>query len=229
MGKAVITEVTRMYSSNICVGAFHLELKKIIRPLPNFEKNWNKSDYDNKTFYVGNIISCDDYKKTDLITKKNPHDYEDWRQDKPRKIGTYSQKELFELLEKHCDKSIKSIFNTKIKYNKYFDSEKPLRSLGSIISKSKNLLFVPKESKKQLRLKILDIDNEIYDFPVTSLFLLEKFDEYKCSIKDMNREFIKGKNKLIIRIGLARDFSGSGDIKFSLPRNYIQVNGLIGI
>ena len=101
--------------------------------------------------------------------------------------------------------------------------------MGSIISKSKNLLFDRKESNKQLRLKIRDIDNEIYDFPVTSLFLLERFDEYKCSIKDMNREFIKGKNKLIIRIGLARDFSGSGDIKFSLPRNYIQVNGLIGI
>ena len=98
MGKAVITEVTRMNHPYICVGAFHLGLKKIIRPIPIEDQNWNIKDYKNNIFRVGNLISCADNVREKLLESGNPHSHEDWQQVKPSKIGSFTEKKLFDLL-----------------------------------------------------------------------------------------------------------------------------------
>ena len=79
---------------------------------------------------------------------------------------------------------------------------------------------------------IVNLKLKVYKSKGKALKIIKKIEatqNHSGKILLTRESVIKGKNKLIIRIGLARDFSGSGDIKFSLPRNYIQVNGLIGI
>jgi len=230
MGKAVITEVTRMHHAYICVGAFHLELKKIIRPLPFEDQNWNIKDYKNNIFRVGNLINCAENVREKLLESGNPHSHEDWKQVKPSKIGSFTEKKLFDLLKNYCDSTIEMIFGTKIINNQYLNTGTGKKSLGSIIIDSKNFKFDlqdnPYKDHKQLRGQIIDHDKKIYDLPVTSLDLLNQCEDKRNDIEYMNKKFINSKNELIVRIGLTHSFTGKG--KFS-PRNYIQINGLIGI
>lgn len=226
MGKAVITEVTRMNHPYICVGAFHLGLKKIIRPLPIEDQNWNIKDYKNNIFRVGNLISCADNVREKLLESGNPHSHEDWQQVKPSKIGSFIEKKLFDLLKNYCDSTIEMIFGTKIINNKYLKASTGKKSLGGIIIDSKNFKFILGDYDRKLRGEIIDCDKKIYNLPITSLDLLSQYENKQNDIEFMGKKFIYLKNKLILRIGLARDWTRDGTFS---PRNYIQINGLIGI
>ena len=230
MGKAVITEVTRMHHAYICVGAFHLELKKIIRPLPFEDQNWNINDYKNNIFRVRNLINCADNVREKLLESDNPHSYEDWKQVKPSKIGSFTEKKLFDLLKNYCDSTIEMIFGAKIINNKYLIAGTGKKSLGGIIIDSKNFKFIlgdyDSKGHKKLRGEIIDCDKKIYNLPITSLDLLNQYENKQNDIEFMGKKFIYLKNKLILRIGLARDWTRDGTFS---PRNYIQINSLIGI
>lgn len=212
--RLIITDVSRMRGSRICIFGIEGNIKGI-RPVIPYSGITEDYLLDEK-----GDISIMPFAEIefDLIcpVPKPPHT-EDWKINvryKPKLIRNLTEDEGKKFLGSIIDKSVKDIFGVTIYENQYIKEVRGKRSLGTI--KVKEVLFIKYSQKENgkytYRIKFLDADGEIYDLPITDLAFRKYCDELRTQ-KELSTGFIGAELQrlfnradIFLRVGLGRFF-----------------------
>lgn len=219
----LITEVTHMAGGDVCVAAIDLQTQQIARPLQWNHRNWPAELVQNG-LAPGRIVR----QKIRRIQDPHgfPHQTEDTQVADALELLDHAVAgpNLFRILAPMADASVCGIFDGRVLENKYVVDGTKCRSLGAVISDPKLARLYT--SYDRPRLEFSDGDRN-YDLPVTDLLIWNACKSDRLGA--VQKAFLaaaRGKEHLMIRVGLARGWAGSSN-EFDPKRCYLQVNGVI--
>jgi len=229
MGELIITDVTRMGGTRVCVAGYSDKTKRNIRPV------FAKDNIDESWLYWNGEAIIRPFAKIDLkpiAERSDPPHTEDCIIDPDLKLykGLIPENEREKFLKSILDSNVESIFGAEIQqdHGYYIHSNGGLRSLGTIQAKVVNLSH-KEYDRWDYRLIFRDLSKQEYSLQVTDLSFQYYVDHLREQ-KEHNPQFISQelKNqlkeaKVYLRIGLARGWDKYPD------RCYLQVTGLYTI
>lgn len=226
--KLVITDLTRMQGTRICIAGYTREYK-CVRPVfwsSGLVERWlsNKGQVVIRPFAIVEF---------DLQEHKpEPPHTEDWIIDEVyrQNCGMLDGEKQERFLKKIADKSVASIFGTPVLRDEgyYIEKGTGTRSLGTVIPKQvKQVSYVKKESGKwDYRLTFVDAAGEAYHLGVTDLafrYLLDNARIKKGVAPEEAAQHLTDffqKARVYLRIGLSRNWEKHPD------RCFLQITGV---
>jgi hypothetical protein len=224
----LVTEVTRM-SGAVCVAAYDLHARRIVRPLPRDITNWPNVEFTSGRITVGAILGV--RPSNSKLASAYPHATEDFRlEDSPTRLGALTSAEVVEALRPTADRTVTAIFSGNLLERKYVEELQQCRSLGAILVAVSDVRpFV--NSYGKLRVAFTDVVGISYDLPVTDMEaqqILAREDAEAAS------DYLRGKlaqhrrkREIMLRLVLARAFSGVSPQSWQPMRCYLQCNGFL--
>ena len=226
----LISEVTRMSGGNYCVAGWDLHSQRMVRPLQRSGANWRLGN-DRSVFTVGHLVNCI---PAGLRNTVYPHATEDLiLTTSPSFLEAFDEATTFEILLPTCFRSIREIFDSLLVEEKYILDNTNCRSLGGVRTRRSQVRFF-EDGYRRLRLQFRDIDNAVYQLPVTCDTLKRIFSpddddpEPHFGIDEANEwlQVNTPQTEIVLRIGLARGWDGP-DHTWNPRRCYVQLNGII--
>lgn len=130
---------------------------------------------------------------------------------------------LFSALAPHVDDSIDKLFDGNVQERKYVIDATRCRSLGSLLvsAGSANIAI---DNFRKTRFSFKDRTRQEYNLPVTDLRVADGQADRITEIVRRIAHARERMSQILLRIGLARGFDGSG--RWNQKRCYLQVNGV---
>ena len=160
-----------------------------------------------------------------------PHATEDLRLgDNPTGLAVLTPGEVVEALRPTADRTVSAIFDGNLLERRYVEASVECRSLGAIMVVASQIRpFV--NSYDKLRVAFTDASGSAYDLPVTDM---EAQQVVRQQDADAAAEYLRGKlaqqqrhTEIMLRLGLARAFSGVSPQNWHPMRCYLQCNGFL--
>lgn len=223
----LVTEVTRM-SGAVCVAAYDLHADRIVRPLPRALTNWPNVEYSSGRIVVGAVLGvtpADPQPASDY-----PHASEDLRlTGEPARLGVLTVAEVVDALGPTADPSVAAIFGGNLIEGKYVEALSRCRSLGTImIAAGRVRAFVNGYGK--LRASVRGADGAWYDLPITDMEVQQILAQRDAAAAAQHLGTQLGanpNNQIMLRLGLARAYSGIPPQNWQPMRCYLQCNGIL--
>lgn len=222
----LVTEVTRMNGGFYCVATWDVYEERIIRPLTLGRGYWAFADEQSRwrpgfllevaglRESTGNLP----HRRENLILCKHPEILERWE-----------EPELYSAIIAQACSSIYAQFGTALIENKYIPEGMDCPSLGSVLTRRDRVGFID-DGRGKLRLRFRDNDEQAYTLPVTCDSLQHMFSPKDgiFEVAEANEwlQVNEPDTEIILRLGFCRGYTGS-DRKWSPPRCYLQLNGII--
>lgn len=231
MAEVVITDLTRMHGTRICIAGYSLLDGKpvdCIRPEPNYDalvEPWLYSaDGVIRPFSVVNL--------TLLRARPVPPHVEDWVIDRRYSLVTDFAAELFvPVLTATCSASIRELYDGKAEFDRswYVPANSDTRSLGTVRPErivGLTYRWRDERAKWDYRIEFDDESRQRFRLPVTDLALRYHLENRRRvdavspdrAALDVFRSLIDGR-QVFLRIGLTRPFGDQA-------RCYVQVTGV---
>lgn len=226
----LISEVTRMSRGNYCVAGWDIHGQRMVRPLQVTGANWTLTQIPS-IFSVGRLVNCI---PSEIRASIYPHAMEDLRLSVlPEVLCVFDEPNTYSLLLPTCFRSVSQIFNSPLIEGKYIIEGTQCRSLGGLRIPRERVRFM-EDGYGKLRLEFTDIDNTPYRLKVTCDKLIHFFSssdvdaEPYFGVSEANAwlEVNRPNAEIILRIGLARGWSGPDD-DWRPRRCYAQLNGIV--
>jgi hypothetical protein len=224
----LVTEVTRMNQA-VCVACYDLHASRIVRPLPWNITNWSNVEYTSGRITVGTVLGV--VPANPQPVSAYPHASEDLRlAGNPTSLAILTPGQVVEALRSKADRAVSAIFDGNLLERKYVEASVECRSLGAIMAAASQIHpFV--NSYDKLRVRFTDASGTVYDLPVTDM------DAQQVLIRedaDAATGYLQGKlaqhqhhAEIMLRLGLARAFSGEPPQNWYPMRCYLQCNGFL--
>lgn len=226
MGELIITDVTRMGGTRVCIAGYSEKKKKNIRPV------FAHHGIDESWLYWNGEAVIRPFARMDfipIVERPDPPHSEDCVIDDDNKVflGMLSAEEQESFLKSILDASVESIFGAEIlnDHGCYIHSNSGLRSLGTIQAHVVN--FSHKEYDRwDYRLIFRDHTDQEYSLQVTDLsfrYYVDHLREEKGLSPQVISFELKNQlkqTKIYLRLGLARRWEKFPD------RCYLQVTGV---
>jgi hypothetical protein len=224
----LVTEVTRM-SQAVCVAAYDLHATRIVRPLPQNNTNWPNVEFTSGRIIVGTVLGA--VPADPQPASAYPHATEDLRLvGNPTSLGVLRSGEIVEALRPTADRTVSAIFGGNLLDRKYVEAAVKCRSLGAIMVAASQIRPFA-NSYGRLRVLFTDASGTAYDLPVTDM---EAQQVLARNDADAAAEYLRDKlaqhhrnTAIMLRLGLARAFSGVPPQNWQPMRCYLQCNGFL--
>ena len=204
-----------MNNQRECVMAWSEEKNRLVRPVTNFTTNsWDYGSFTVGLTYEFKILhwnpeSAHPHKSEDILVEEPAI---------PRDDQRLNESAMYEMLVHSSKTSVTDIFRSDaIKDKKYIDESTECPSAGVLRCEVSNIKIQNKYNFKgelQYRCEIF----QDYDFSLTA----QNRDSLEENLADCEPE-----NRILVLLGLARPFSGTGNNNFQPRRCYIMVTGII--
>lgn len=204
----IIVASTFMDGDFECVMAWEKEDKKLLRPVTEKQNSWRLGTFTlgrTYEFVIGDSTSKSawPHKHEDIVVDKSPS---------PRHVQLH-EPEMYKRLVPSAWTFVTDIFPPdKIKENRYIEECTKCPSVGILRCKVTDIKILEDDSK--YRCKIFSE----FNFPVTA----QNRASLITDLADCAPE-----NSLLVLLGLARPFAGTGENNFNPRRCYIMVIGII--
>ncbi len=219
--EVLITDLTEMSSSRICVAGWSLADNKMVRPLLKHPAHWSVDKIKTNEIKIGSLIKFQ-INDPQPNSRPYPHKTEDVEVTHEFfKIEDRAEDKVHQMLSSNLMENPKIYFNLKSE-NKYTLPNSGLfPSLGGIRICSTDLKFWEKNSNPPKLRAQFNILTEKFDFPVKSIRLKKLWNQLK--IDELNKKFHQFKY-LHLRLGLANAWVPSGVTE---KRCYCQLNEIL--
>ncbi len=224
----LVTEVTRM-SQAVCVACYDLHAGRIVRPLPRNITNWPNVEYTSGRITVGTVLGV--VPADPQPVSAYPHASEDLRlTGNPTSLAVLTPGQVVEALRPTADRTVSAIFDGNLLERKYVEASVECRSLGAVMAAASQIRpFVNRYDK--LRVVFTDASGAAYDLPVTDMEAQQVLSQEDA---DAAAEYLRAKlaqhhrdTEIMLRLGLARAFSGVPPQNWHPMRCYLQCNGFL--
>ena len=220
--KLVVVASTFMRNSFECVIGWSIKDKKLIRPVTNLEGNsWNLG-----TFTVGRKYKF-------VIVKSNPgnaiypHKSEDIIVKDPRQKVSgdppvpvqFTESQMYNMLFDSSVESVSSVFAPGVIHERKYITEKTeCPSVGILQCHLGDIRMVEDSSDTSTKRCRIEISKQVFVFPVTA----QNQDALSMSLKERSAN-----TPVLVLLGLARPFAGTGKNNYNPRRCYILVINMI--
>lgn len=224
----LVTEVTRM-SGAVCVAAYDLHGRRIVRPLPRDVTNWPNVEFTSGRIVVGTVLGV--VPSNPQPASAYPHASEDLRlTNSPAHLGNLSSAEVVDTLRSTADRTVSAIFDDNLVDRRYVEELKECRSLGAVMVAVSGVRPFA-NSYGKLRVAFTDAAGSTYDLPVTDMeaqqVLAQKDVDAAAAYVQAKLARQRRNAEIMLRLGLARAFSGVPPQNWQPMRCYLQCNGFL--
>jgi hypothetical protein len=217
-------------TSGICVAAFDIYGHKIVRPLPRDAANWSRAEYTSGRITVGSVLGIRPLDPQQQSASAYPHATEDLRlAESPVGLGNLRHGELVRALGPTVDRTVSSIFDGNLLDRKYVQERAVCRSLGAVMIPVAQIRpYV--DGFSSLRVTIIDQPDISYVLPITDMEArqIQATEGAQAAAQQIQEKLNQytGETPIMVRLGLARAWSGVGQDWYPL-RCYLQCNGFL--
>lgn len=218
--RVVLTDVTFMHGARICIAGWDIDNSCMVRPLLS-GSHWTTNDVVRNGLFTGRVV---EFQRNPA---GNPGDYPHRTEDAFvardfNVVGQMSDAEVHQLISGALTNNLDRYFQFDTHAAKrYVVDGKHVPSLGGIVVPSRVLRFWEDQwqDRRKLRCRVSLPGIQIFDFPVTSLYVRE---EWRIGRLPALEHTIANRDQVHLRVGLAR----------GLPRNgqmvcYAQLNNML--
>ena len=219
MMQIILTDVTYMSGTHICIAGMDIAGNRMVRPLLA-NRHWTTRQLGQQGFTTGAVVDFNPANHN--LTGNNPHLTEDMavaanyqvvRQMTDAQIHGHTNGGLTQDLDLYFQ------FDNPQSPKRYVADGKSVPSLGGIVVTPDAVRFY-ETSWNKLRCTFSTANGQTYDFPVTSISLR---DIWKANGIAALRTHVAGHDDVELRIGLARGWSPSGGALLC----YAQLNNML--
>lgn len=218
--KLVVVASTFMSNSFECVIGWSIEDEKLIRPVTNLEGNsWNLGTFTVGRKYKFVIVDSNPvnaiypHKSEDIIVK-------DPRQtvigDPPEPVK-FTESQMYDMLFGSSVESVSSVFAPGVIHERKYITEKTECPSVGILQCHLGDIRMVEDSKSTKRCRI-EISKQVFVFPVTA----QNQAALSMSLKERSAN-----TPVLVLLGLARPFAGTGNNNYNPRRCYILVISMI--
>lgn len=211
----VVTETTQMSGKTMCVATLDLHDGTMVRPLSATGANWTTDDTPTP-FTPGAIVTASWARSTGV----SPHGNEDARcATKPIKLGECSPAEFFEINSSMAESTVESALGSRPMRAQYIVAGTNCRSLGAVSVRAA-IVSIHQNDFMKWRAVFREPSGVGYDIGITALESIETVRQRLAALRTTSCT-------IVLRIGLARAWSGKPPQSYDPKRCYLQVNGFV--
>ena len=225
--KLVVVASTFMSNSFECVIGWSIEDKKLIRPVTNLEGNsWFLGTFTVGRKYKFEIVNSNSsnaiypHKSEDIIVK-DPRQRVITRRhpDDPPVPVQFTESQMYNMLFGSSVESVSSVFYPGDIYDrKYITEGTKCPSVGILQCNLGDIRMFKSSFKMSATRCRIEISKQMFVFPVKA----QNEDALSMSLKERSAN-----TPVLVLLGLARPFAGTGDNSYNPRRCYILVIGVI--